>query len=319
MNSGFRLLIYAIAAVLLAWLFITYFGPLFFPPSDPALQIGAALDEAEIALGKARTRNVLFSGGTLIQGSSFDSSLRNVNFMCNSSSICCPKGVSCSASIEWDDRKIKINETRYVKTSARCSEEEGLMLCRVYFGEEPAQVEILSIGSGEEFDLSNGKPEISANLKNAGSQEMPQGAIELRVFQLVSNSGITGEHFMGNVSKTVETGALAAGAEKAIPIELDIEEQGSFKAEVRASGLEAGFDEKIIEFETVGEAASCAASYCETPEMDSGVCMQKCYCTGCAFGTECIQKAGAIAQGQIQGSYALGANSVQFILEELSC
>ena len=202
MPNPFKLLVMAIAAVLLLMVFFAFIAPLFFQKPDPAEQISLLLLNAETLLGKGSSNTVYFNSGSAFQGISFDSPLRNANFSCNSATICCPKGAKCSAAVEWDDRKIIFNEARAIETTARCEQQYGIFTCKIYFGEAPAQIEISSARAEKEFDLSNGKPKIFATLKNSGEQQMLQGTIDAKVMQLVSSNGREEEIPIASAAKT---------------------------------------------------------------------------------------------------------------------
>ncbi len=329
MDSSFRLLVYAIAAVLFIWLFMGYIAPLFFPGHDPATEIGKMLEEAEMVLGRGKSNKLLFNGGSSFKGKSFDSPIRNVVFECNSASLCCPKGVSCNSAIEWDERTILFQETRSIETTVRCNEEYGISTCKVYFGNKPAQIGIKSIEVKEEFDLEKEKPIIGISVENSGSQEMLQGSIEVKVFQVVEIGHEPKEILLSALTKTEAIGALGAGKQKEKEIELAIEADGEYKLRVRASGLEAGSDEKIVSLKTTGSTSSCTASKCNSPALAAGKCIARCYCTGCVLGTDCVQKlkeAESNAVGLTTSvdltdaeNYILGSNIVEFVLPNSLC
>ncbi|MDP2974529.1 MAG: hypothetical protein Q8N60_05750 [Candidatus Diapherotrites archaeon] len=329
MPNPFKLLVMAIATVLLLMVFFAFIAPMFFPKQDPAEQISLMLLNAETLLGKGSSNTVQFNSGSAFQGISFDSPVRSVNFSCNSATICCPKGAKCPAAIEWDDRKIIFNEARAIETTARCEQQYGIFTCKIYFGEKPAQIEIISARAENEFDLSEGNPKIFATLKNSGSQEMLQGTIDAKVVQLVSQNGGEEEIPIASAAKTETIGSLNAGEQKEIGIELNLREGGKFKAIITASGLEAGFDEKSVSFTAKGAADECIANSCDAPSAATGKCIARCYCSNCLIGSRCAQKlkeTGASALGLPAGTdlsaaenYILGSDIVEFVLPDSAC
>ncbi len=329
MPNPFKLLVMAIAAVLLLMVFFAFIAPLFFPKPDPAEQISLLLLNAETLLGKGSSNTVYFNTGIAFQGISFDNPLRSINFSCNSATICCPKGAKCSAAIEWDDRKIIFSETRAIETTARCERQYGIFTCKIYFGEAPAQIEISNARAEKLFDLSKGKPKIFATLKNSGGQQMLQGAVDVKVAQLVSSNGREDEIPIASPAKTETIGSLDAGKEKEIAIELSVREEGKYKAMLTASGLEAGSDEKSVSFTAKGATEQCIAKRCDAPAAATGKCIARCYCSNCLVGSRCVQKlkeAGATALGLPEGtdlssaeSIILGSDIVEFVLPDSAC
>jgi hypothetical protein len=329
MPNPFKLLVMAIAAVLLLMVFFAFIAPLFFPKPDPAEQISLLLLNAETLLGKGSSNTVYFNSGSAFQGISFDSPLRNANFSCNSATICCPKGAKCPAAVEWDDRKIIFSEARAIETTARCNSEYGIFTCKIYFGEKPAQIEISSARAEKEFDLSKGKPKIFATLKNSGGQQMLQGTIDAKVMQLVSENGREEEIPIASAAKTETIGSLDSGKETQIAIELSVREEGKYKAMLTASGLEAGFDEKSVSFTAKGATDECIANSCDAPAAATGKCIARCYCSNCLVGSKCAQKlkeTGSSTLGLPTGTdlstaenYILGSDIVEFVLPDSVC
>ncbi|MEK6972956.1 MAG: C40 family peptidase [archaeon] len=143
MNSVFKLLIAAIVAIVLLYIFFTYFAPYYLWPHDPVAAIKQQLIKAELDLGKSQMIPFLFNADFATNASVFESKARSIAFNCNDSANCCDKGLSgkgCSNKIVWDERKVIFDKTINTKITARCFEEE-LAVCKVFIGKEPAQLE----------------------------------------------------------------------------------------------------------------------------------------------------------------------------------
>ncbi len=324
MPLGFKLLVFAIAAVLLLAIFYTFIAPLFFPGTNTIAEIEKSLKNAETGLGEGFGKQLTFEAGAAVRGVSFDTRTRNVVFSCNSAALCCPKGEKCSDAIEWSERRVIFREAITVETTARCEEQAGLFACKIYFGETPAQVKIAGIEAEQQFDLSMGKPTVVVSVENTGSKEIFQGAVDVKVAQLSLRDGQWQETFIATAGKTENLGGLLPDERKEVAVELNINVDARFKVEVTASGLDAGHDSNTIYFNTSGAASSCAAEKCDSPQLSAGECTARCYCTGCMLGSDCLQmlrEAGGTALGLAEEAnldaaenYILGSNIVEFVL-----
>jgi len=290
MDSAFRLLVYAIVAALVLFLAYRIFQPFIFPEPDSIAVIEQNLKAGETGLGLGFTSEILVKTGEGFTGETFDTRTRNVAFQCNSASVCCPREKECNLAVEWDRRRVKFNQTKMVTSTARCDLQDSLYACTVYLGERPAQVEIDSVSSGEEFDLSKGDVFFEVEFSNTGAQQAEQTEIEIEVFQKYLEEGIWRERLVENAFKKQALGKLAPGQTKKTTVSLNLNQNGQFKARVRVSGLEAGFAEKELQFSTTGASDDCMPSYCEEPRFINGRCAARCYCEKCMSGPKCADK-----------------------------
>ena len=113
MEGPFKLLVYAIAALVLIGVFLMFVAPLFFTMPNLANIIFKSMDDAETGLGKSFTTEVIVNAGTGFKGETFDTRRRNVIFSCNSAQLCCPKNKQCDAAIEWSERNLFVKKNRF--------------------------------------------------------------------------------------------------------------------------------------------------------------------------------------------------------------
>ena len=181
MDSVLKLLITAIASVALIAVIYTMFVV---PADDPSLLIKKQLETAQVELGKIQQIQLItYSKDYALQGKTFDDRGRSLAFECNNEDMCCLKNEKCG-EIEWDERVITFKKKQPVETISRCFLEEGIFVCRVYFGQEPAQIEITKIIAKNNLELNQGNEfPISVKLKNSGGSIMPHGSVELKIYQ----------------------------------------------------------------------------------------------------------------------------------------
>ena len=290
MDSVFRLLIYAIASAVLIALVYTIMFPLVFPGTDNSMLIENNLKTAEIGLGLGFKSDLVAKEGEGFSGQSFDTRLRNVAFICNSAELCCPQGQKCGLAIEWDNRLIKFKKSAVVPTTARCSYELGLFACNIYLGESPAQIEIKSVEVEKQIDLEKKTATIQVEFENSGSQRTEQTGVGIEIFQKYLEDGEWKDGLIQSASKTETFGVLEPGKKMSKIIALNIEENGEFRADIKAFGSDAGYSEKTVNFTTAGAGNQCSYSSYEAPMNSGEKCIVKTQCTNCTFGNECKDK-----------------------------
>ena len=302
MISGFRLMVYAIVAAALISAAYAIMYPMLFPGTENIALIENSLKAGETGLGLGFKSRLELREGEGLRGESFDTSSRNVAFQCNNASLCCPRTEECSLAIEWDSRIIKFKERVHVPATSRCEYEHGLFACTVYFGEEPAQVEIESVNAKEEVDLSRESMSFEVEFLNTGKQRAEQVEVSAKIYQRYLEGGEWKDVLLQSVSKTESYGKMEAGEKMKKTIYIDLFDNGPFKAKIRVGGLEAGFSEKVVNFSASGAQSPCSASSCEEPKYAGFDCVVRCHCEGCSLGSECREK---LVQ---KGNKGLGVN-----------
>jgi len=325
MDGSLKLFVYAVAAVALLWVFYTFIGQYLLAP-DPADVIGKSLSAAETGLGAGFSNEILFKPGDGFTSETFNSRARNVIFQCNGTQFCCPAGEACGLDIEWDSKRAEFKSNRAITATTRCDLSYGIFTCTVYLGEKPAQMKIKSTAVPREADgTSQG---IIVTLLNTGEKDIEQCAIETKAFLQYKEGGNQMERFVGSGAETLNAGRITAGGEIEKEIEFNIKESGDYRIVVKASGLDAGFDENTVVVRAAVKTR-CMMAGCEKQQMMGEKCVKRCACTDCLFGAECLQKLkaqGAQSIGMPEGitldeleTEIMGSNIVDFALPLWFC
>jgi len=176
-ENTFKLAVIAIIAIALLALFLFYFGPLYIWKEKPVEVVEKNLQIAEVDLGHYHHQKTEFPEDFGIKTDPFENKSRSIKFECNHDVLCCPEGEDCERVIEWDNnqqrRFFSFKLQKPVEVSARCRHEE-IYICRVYIGEEPAQVDITKLELGNNLlDLTKKKTTtITYSVSNVGKQDM---------------------------------------------------------------------------------------------------------------------------------------------------
>ncbi len=329
MDSAMKLLVYSIAAIVIIALLTMIIFPGVLPTGNNLAVFENNLKAAEVGLGVGFTSEIEVKEDDGFGGETFDSRTKNVIFQCNDSMLCCPQGQECDSTIEWDSKEIEFNKTKTITTTTRCEKEYDIYTCTIYFGERPAQIEIDSLKAPEKVDLGKESPIFEITFSNTGGIDALQTAVEIEVFRRYLEEGRWIEKRIESTSTVENFGLLEEGKNKTETIEIELNENGLFKTRIRASGLEAGFDEKIVQFEATGANTGCIASYCEEQRIVENECITRCNCDGCLFGSNCIEKLlqadnvtlGLIPELDLENAEAtvLGSNIVEFEVSETFC
>jgi len=287
METPFRLLVYTIVTITIIGLIYILLAPILFPVEDNIDAINKSLKASETGLGKSFPVNLFVREGEGFAGETFDSRFRNVVFQCNSASLCCPREKDCDLAIEWDNRILQFNKQTTVLTTTRCDREFDLFTCTIYAGIDPAQVEINSVKSDEEFNLNQSLPKFEISFSNTGSQKAEQTEIEIEIFQRYLEDGRWIEKVVENSKERLTLGSLESGKSTDATITVNLNQNGEFKAKIRVSGLEAGFAEKVVQFSATGAGDVCLPAYCDKPSFSNQACTTRCHCQDCMSGTVC--------------------------------
>ncbi|MFH1587459.1 MAG: hypothetical protein ABID38_06395 [Candidatus Diapherotrites archaeon] len=285
--SSFKLVIYGVIAVVLIWMLFAYILPFFFPEEKALDKMGNGLNYARINEGKGLTDEILFSGGSGFKAEEiFDTPEMGVVFQCNSPEICREE------TLRWDDRSIYFKEAKYIKTSFRCEKTRSIYACKIYFGEEPAQVEFGEIDLGGEIDLSKGVGVLSLEVKNTGEISAFGVSSKAKIYSRHKEGGDWVEYLYSELEENI-IDDLEPGETGRINFNLGIMENGHYAVEVRSSAVDAGFDFRRIEFDATGAVINVNCKTAEIgnvfPVEEDGIvsCKSKYFCTGCDAGYEC--------------------------------
>jgi hypothetical protein len=316
MDAPFRLLVYSIAALAVIGLFYYLIYPLLLPPENSIEIIEKSLRTSETGNGMSFTSEIFFRDGDGIQGETFDTKTRNVAFQCNGTTYCCPQGTECPLAIEWDKRKVEFNKPGFVPVTTRCDTIGGLYACNIYFGNTPAQIEIESLDFPKEADLGQGPLSFSIKIKNTGQQDSNNIKVEVNVFQRYLEEGQWIERPVETGQHIEELGVLEPEEEIEKTISFGFNQNGEFKAKIKVSGVESGFEEHVKEFRSTGATDKCRAASCEKPEYLGGKCTARCHCEQCIYGYKCQEK--ILASNPEDLGLSIGGNLSQAQAEILS-
>lgn len=327
MDSPFKLLVYAIFAIALLAIFYFIIWPLL-APANGAAEIERNLKASETMIGLGVGKQLFFQQGEGFSGQTFDTGNRSVSFQCNSAEFCCPSEEECPLAIEWDSRAMKFNESRNFLATTRCDFQNGLYVCRIYFGDSPAQIKIESLEMEEEFDLEKEPVSFEITIANTGGVKAEHVEAIVEINRISIENGKQAETIAPEYSKTEAIDPIKQGEKIKKTILLELNENGSFKAKIRASGSDAGFGETSRQFSTTGAENNCMPSYCEDQRFIEEKCTARCYCSKCVLGSECAEQVLSSEPADLglqnvsfanAGTKTLGSNIADIIILDQYC
>jgi hypothetical protein len=275
-----------IAAIIILYIFFTEFAQYYLWPNDPIKKIASAIEAAQNFRGKAiEATNTVFTNGTGITRTGFANNRLEIKFECNSASNCCDKGTSCGNIVEWSDNYANFKQTKKIQSFARCNVEHNIGFCTVYIGQKPAQVEIVTVQSLKQIDLSKEATyKMDVLARNTGELIAPSVFAKAKLFK-------TGMEEEAPLQEKITQGVqLRPGEEKLIELDFLVEANAAYTVQLRVEGDNAGFDENKIGFTATGKiVVPCKATTKGTTVLDSitGNCETSYYCQGCTLAIEC--------------------------------
>lgn len=309
-----KILVIAIAAILL----ITLLFGLMQPPKEDILSIlERQLTAAEIDLGKSNSFQELKLTGSLnFSGETFDTQNRSVSFSCNSGIYCCFKNEKCGKPIEWSERNFSVKSGQPVTSSARCYNENNFNSCKIYFGTEPAQLEIVKTGFRQKMDLKESSlQKISVEMKNSGKTPSLAGTVSAKIYRETIAGNAAQKQFV--IEKKAKIESIQPEQKFSASIEIEIPSDGNYFAEIKASAEDAGFDSNKIYF----NVTDSRPSGCHITETDDTIawnsetenCRQKFYCENCKYAFDCKDL------WEKEAKTALKAGDSTFAFLEMQC
>ncbi len=281
MDAVFKMLVSAIVAIALIMVLLNYILPYFLTVQDVEREIGVLLTEAEFSPGKYKSAGIQLSAGANLMAENFDSDNRSTAFSCNSAELCLDY-------ISYDERKLAVKKNIQTTVSARCSYAHDLFTCKIYFGKEPAQLEIKGVQIKESRDLGKNENIAGFTVKNTGNDEARNARATAKIYRRYFADFEWKKEFVRQNER--DLGNIDAGAELNAEIELLVEEEGNYAVEITASAEEAGFDTAEKTFEAIGAANLCNATSQEgyaTYNSELDKCRRKSFCENCAYAFEC--------------------------------
>ncbi|MCX6802370.1 MAG: hypothetical protein NT067_04630 [Candidatus Diapherotrites archaeon] len=276
-QSTFKLAVYVIVALVLAYLFFFQFAPLYLWKEAPQEVVKKNLDKAETQLGVFASQEGTFTAGYTVKAEGFESPDRAVVFNCNKDLFCCEKGEDCEKAVQWDNTGIKryfsFSQEKIVPISTRCRYEK-IYICKVYLGEEPAQAKIDKLElDTQELDLAESNTLKAAfEVENTGKQDMIALEVKARVFKkLESSDGAVEKIFKKEFSKEFP---LESGAKQEGELEIEITENGDYEVEITAVEKtdETNYETKTLEAKAFGEVTIEECVEQEMPAQEKQKC-----------------------------------------------
>ena len=284
--SPFRLLIYAIAALTILFLFFNYFLIYFFPSSVTAEKIHEFLDIAETQDGQYISKQIAFSQNETLAAKAFDTSARSVSFRCLSGTECCTVSEptqSCKVAVS--PRNISFLKIGTVKMNFRCGLEHNIFDCKVFIGGEPAQLTFSNLEIPKKIDLSQGTPIITAEVENTGQLPAKNVLLTIRVYSLSD----IGEKTLHTSPVDDIKAELNAGEKHTFTVPLPTQFAGDYEVQLTLSGEEAGTDrtEETISVTGTSLSSDCTPTTPDAPYLSGTECITHYNCTDCDFSAEC--------------------------------
>lgn len=276
----------AILSVLANTLGIFYFGQSEFDAIQKQLKTAEAV-QGKIIFGEIESRK-----GTGFSAASFETSRRIMAFECNNASLCCPEGEKCEGKIEWNMEKVLFKEQKKILAATRCETTAEKLSCKTYFGDIPAQLEIIKAEARQEFDLRKETPTIEATILNNGTKPAFFTTITARVFERIIEEGQERKTLLEGKKTEHSLGKIEAGKTATASIPITSLGAGKFEIELTVKEQNSGHDTKLVSFNTFKSLGECTADGKKQKDIfwiTSNECGQKYYCQNCEFGHECVQ------------------------------
>lgn len=284
----FQLLLTVIVAGVLLFFIAQNVIPLLNPEANLKGHAETLLLEAQSDLGQGKGLQLGLKSGQSLRARNLDAPTRNVAFACAGNG-CCEGLEACGKPLSVTQDRILVHENTKATMTARCESISGIHACTLFVGDEPAQLVLSDVTVPSTLTLQGqGTLSVSGTLRNSG--EVSANAMVFNV-QLIEDQILAGTPtptLVQEQSETIES--LAAGKSQSISLDMPLNRVGTFTVRVRASSLDAGFEEKQYDLHVNGtEAETCATGATLETTFDSfeNACRTKLSCSGCAFAYEC--------------------------------
>ncbi len=298
-ERSFRLLVVAIVVIALLFVFFQFIAPYFLWPYKPQEEIETRLKIAEAKLGTYTTKELILPKEFATDAKAFDTASRSVVFECNNLALCCNKGKSCPKVIEWDNsykgRYIKVKESKRLKVSARCRFEK-LFICKVYVGEEPAQLSLqgVSIEPENEINLAQSKyVTISFKVKNTGKKSIIAVEPIAKIYIKEIEQGSEQTKWIFIEEQRYKTFPLSVDEEHSGQIQVRLRQVGKYKIHflLREQTDETNYQEYEFEIKAHGLASleECIPSERVARWYEEDKCRYFLQCDACDSISRCAQ------------------------------
>lgn len=276
MNSTFRLLVIAIITIAILFVISTLFV---LPEKDTISELRNGIAFAETNEGTSHQVQLAFKKDFVSRADLLDTVDRNVRFECNSD--------RCSGDVaSISSRSLIFKEQTLMDVYFRCQRKELIQDCVIYFGEEPAQVQIKLLGFPDEIDNGETTP-IGFQVENVGLLDALGLNYEILIFRKQSKGELLliENPILGLIDK------LSQNRTETIFEQFTSTIDGNYILEINIEGEDAGFAFVEKEFAVIGSISlNCKAGSEKNTFLNGDMCRTKYSCEGCQNGTECVTR-----------------------------
>lgn len=275
MNSAFRLVV--IAAVTLAILFVIS-NLLVYQEEDTITELKKGIAFAEANEGTSHKVELVFKKDFVARADLLDTVDRSVRFECNSD--------RCSGDVaSISPRSLLFREQILMDVYFRCQRKELIQDCVIYFGEQPAQVQLKLLGFPD--TIENGETTtIGFQVENTGLLDALGLSYEILIFRKTSENGLLlAKKLPGLIEK------LSKSQSKTIFEQFTSNTDGNYILKISVDGEDAGYAFVEKEFAVIGSISpNCKAVSEENTFLNGDFCRTEYSCSGCQNGSECVAR-----------------------------
>ncbi len=275
MESPFRILVAAIITAAFLYILLSYF---IFPEQDAATAIKKSLDYAEQNTGKSYTTQMDIPKGLSFGGKTFDTRTRSVRFECSSPETC------NSGAIEITARSFTAKQKISGEAHFRCVRKETINDCVIYFGEKPAQLEIIGFEAKE--SIGGTQKTLELDVQNTGSLNSIGGFYAAKIYRVTAEGTEEKRNLVRDFGSALNN--LGPGEAQKIAIQFEVAAGARYAATATVSGEDSGEDSAEKEFGISGNLnPACKAVAKQAQYEQAGSCITEYSCEGCNAGYEC--------------------------------
>lgn len=278
MDSPLKLIVISISAVIVIGIIYNFFIN---QTQEAGREIKKGIEYAESNLNTLTTKQIKFKKNEAYDAKIFEEAGRNVRFKCSSMETC------VGEKLKITTKQIQAKDDYYVNTYFRCVDKKVMNDCVVYFGHEPANLQIERIILPEETEKNN---EVNLEFAITNKGETPSAMInyEIKVFverkENNEKKSILKQNYQGSIEE------LKAKESKTIKQKITLTYAGNYTIEIVAENEEAGVS-KVRKMLLVKESDNnCKATIKGESVLVEGKCKTPYYCENCEFAYQCSAK-----------------------------
>lgn len=278
MDSPLKLIIATIIATIIIFTIYNYF-------TDQTKQAGkdikAGIKYAESNLNTISMKQIKFGKNEAYNAKIFEEPGINVRFECTSTEAC------IGEKLKITTKQLQAIQDYYINAYFRCTDKKVMYDCIVYFGDEPANLEIIKLKAQNELE-KNKETEIEFNITNKGKIPTAKIEYEIKIFMETKEGTEKKINLKQNYQGTIEK--LEPKEEKTIKQKITLNNSGKYYLEITAQSENGGIattKKELIVKENFGE---CKTTTKGKTLLIEGKCKTPYYCENCEFAYECSSK-----------------------------